>query len=78
MLCGKQLQLSLHERKGGTQFMGSITGKLPLGCKGLIQPVQHLIKRMTQPVKLRQKLFVHFHVCKIVDLYLFYLRRKAA
>ena len=78
MLCREQLQLRLHQRQGGTQLVGGIAGELPLGGKGVVQPLQHLIEGVTQLPKLRQNILVDPHIGKIIQLHLLHLRGKAA
>ena len=78
MLRGEQLQLCLHQCQRRAQFVGSVAGELPLGGKGVVQPLQHLIERVTQLPKLRQNILVNPHIRQVVQLHLLHLRHKAA
>ena len=78
MLCGKQLQLRLHQRQRRAQLVGSVAGELPLGGKGVVQPLQHLVERAAQLPELRNSIFIDPHIGKIVQLHLLHLRGKAA
>ena len=58
--------------------MGGIAGELPLGSKGIVQPLQHLIEGVTQLPELRQNILIDPHIGKIIQLHLLHLRGKAA
>ena len=78
VLCGKQLQLRLHQRQRRAQLVGGIAGELPLGGKGVVQPLQHLIEGAAELPELRKHIFVDPHIRQIVQLHLLHLRSKAA
>ena len=78
MLRGKQLQLRLHQRQRRAQLVGSVAGELPLGGKGGIQPLQHLVEGAAELPELRNSVFIDPHIGKIVQLHLLHLRGKAA
>ena len=78
MLRGKQLQLRLHQRQRRAQLVGGVAGELPLGGKGVVQPLQHLVERAAQLPELRNGVFIDPHIGKIVQLHLLHLRGKAA
>ena len=78
MLGREKLQLGLHQCQRRAQLMSGIAGKLLLGGKGTVQPLQHLIKGTAQLAKLRQSILIDAHVCQIVHLYFFYLSGKGA
>ena len=78
MLCGKQLQLRLHQRQRRAQLVGRVAGELPLGGKGIVQPLQHLVERAAQLPEFRNNIFIDPHIGKIVQLHLLHLRGKAA
>ena len=77
MLCGKQLQLCLHQRKRRAQLVGGIAGKLPLGGKGVVQPLQHLVEGVAELPEFRQHVLIDPHIRQIVQLHLLYLRGEA-
>ena len=58
--------------------MGGVAGELPLGGKGVVQPLQHLVERAAQLPELRNSIFIDPHIGKIVQLHLLHLRGKAA
>ena len=62
MLCGKQLQLRLHQRQRCAQLVGGVAGELPLSGKGVIQPLQHLVERAAQLPELRKHIFIDPHM----------------
>ena len=62
MLRGKQLQLRLHQRQRRAQLVGGVAGELPLGGKGVIQPLQHLVERAAQLPELRKHIFIDPHM----------------
>ena len=78
MLCGKQLQLRLHQRQRRAQLMGGVAGELPLGGKGVIQPLQHLVEGAAELLKLRKHIFIDLHIRQIGHLHHFHLRSKTA
>ena len=78
MLCGKQLQLCLHQCQRCAQLVGSVAGELPLGGKGGVQPLQHLVEGVAELLKLRKHIFIDLHIRQIVHLHHFHLRSKAA
>ena len=78
MLRRKQLQLRLHQRQRRAQLVGGVAGELPLGGKGVVQPLQHLVERASQLPELRNGVFIDPHIGKIVQLHPLHLRGKAA
>ena len=58
--------------------MGGIAGELPLGGKGIVQPLQHLVERVTQLLEFWNDVFIDSHIGKIVQLHLLHMRGKAA
>ena len=58
--------------------MGRVAGELPLGGKGIVQPLQHLVERTAQLPEFRNNIFVDPHIGKIVQLHLLHLRGKAS
>ena len=68
MLRGKQLQLRLHQRQRRAQLVGGVAGELPLGGKGVIQPLQHLIEGLTQLPELRKHIFIDPHMIGPVSI----------
>ena len=78
MLRGKQLQPRLHQRQRRAQLVGGVAGELPLGGKGVVQPLQHLVEGAAEPPELRQRVLIDPHIRQIVHLHLFHLRSKAA
>ena len=66
MLRGKQLQLRLHQRQRRAQLVGGIASELPLGGKGIVQPLQHLVERAAQLPEFRNNVFLDPHIGKIV------------
>ena len=78
MLCGKQLQLRLHQRQRRAQLVGGVAGELPLGGKGVVQPLQHLVEGVTELPEFRQHILIDPHIRQIVQLHLLHLRGKAA
>ena len=58
--------------------MGGVAGELPLGGKGVVQPLQHLVEGAAQLLELRKHIFVDLHIRQIVQLHLLHLRGKAA
>ena len=63
MLCGEQFQLRLHQCQRCAQLVGGVPGELPLGGKGVVQPLQHLIEGMAELAELRQYVLADLHVC---------------
>ena len=57
--------------------MGGVAGKLPLGGKGVVEPLKHLVKGLAELPELRQDVLVDLHVRQIVHLHLLHLRGKA-
>ncbi len=78
MLRGKQLQLRLHQRQRRAQLVGSVAGELPLGGKGIVQPLQHLVERAAQLLNSGNTSSSILISAKIVQLHLLHLRGKAA
>ena len=58
--------------------MGGIAGELPLGGKGIVQPLQHLVERAAQLLEFWNDVFIDPHIGKIVQLHLLHMRGKAA
>jgi len=58
--------------------VGSVAGELPLGGKGGIQPLQHLVEGAAELLKLRKHIFIDLHIRQIGHLHHFHLRSKAA
>ena len=73
MLSGEKLQLRLHQRQGRAQLVGGVAGELPLGGKGVVQPLQHLVEGVAELPKLRQHILVDLHIRQIIQLYLLHL-----
>ena len=57
--------------------MGGIAGKLPLGGKGVVQPLQHLVEGVAELPEFRQHVLIDPHIRQIVQLHLLYLRGEA-
>ena len=68
MLRGKQLQLRLHECQWRAQLVGGVAGELPLGGKGVVQPLQHLVERAAQLPELRNSIFKTFYLFKFYSV----------